>query len=180
MLPPLATVVDAALFGMIVSEASLLRASSRVRGYVDQQITYGMSTVVLPESNRRLPQRPVIAVTSVVDEDGAALAEDTDWELVGDRIETSMRGPLTVNYSHGLAVLPDELIELVCTVAARIGNMPTELQAGVQQQGAGPYQLTYGFDSHKAASGLTQGEKDVLDRIWPRLPRTLTMGAPAQ
>ena len=179
MLSPLATVADAAAFGLTVAEASLLRASTRVRGYVDQQITFGTSTVVLPESNRRLPQRPVIAVTSVVDEDGVTLTDGTDWELVGDRIETGARGRLTVTYSHGLIDLPDELIELVCTVAARIGNMPAELQTGVQQQGAGPFQTTYGFDSHKAASGLTQGEKDVLNRLWPRLPRTLTMGAPA-
>lgn len=179
MLSPLATSVDATLFGLTVTDAALLRASTRVRTYVDQQITYGTSTVVLPRSNRRLPQRPVVAVSSVVDEDGVTLTEDTDWELDGDTIATTSTDKLTVTYEHGLTELPDALVELVCTIGARIDNMPTGLQSGVQQQGAGPFQQTYGWDSHKAASGLTQGEKDTLDRIWPRIPRTITMGAPA-
>lgn len=179
MLSPLATSFDATLFDLTVTNAALLRASNRVRAYVDQQITYGTSTVVLPRSNRRLPQRPVVAVSSVVDEDGATLTEDTDWELDGDTITTTSTDKLTVTYEHGLTELPDALVEVVCTIGARIQNMPAELQAGAQQQGAGPFQVTYGWDSHKAASGLTQGEKDALDRIWPRTPRTITMGAPA-
>ena len=99
--------------------------------------------------------------------------------LVNDRIDTSRRGRLTVTYTHGLMGLPDELTELVCSVAARMGGMPAELQAGVQSQGAGPFQQTYGWDSYKAASGLTEGEKQVLARYWPRLPRTITLGSPA-
>lgn len=178
MLPALATTVDATALGLTVTEASLLRASTRVRTYIDQDITYDVSTVVLPQSNRRLPQRPAIAVTTVVNADGATLTEDTDWELDGDTIATTATGKLTVTYEHGLIETPDALVELVCTVAARISNMPTQLQSGVQQQGAGPFQTTYGWDSHKAASGLTQGEKETLDRIWPRIPRTITMGAP--
>lgn len=179
MLPLLATTADATDFGLTVTEAALRRASTRVRTYVDQEITLGSSTVVLPQSNRRLPQRPVVTVATVVDEDGVTLTEDTEWELDGDRISTMATGKLTVTYTHGLSTIPDDLVELVCTVAARITNMPTELQGGVQQQGAGPFQTTYGWDSHKAASGLTQGEKDTLNRIWPRIPRTITLGAPA-
>lgn len=179
MLPALATSWDASAFGLTVSDAALLRASARVRTYVDQQITYGTSTVILPQSNRRLPQRPVIDVSAVVDSDGVTLTETTDWELDGDTIATTSTDKLTVTYTHGLVEAPDALVELVCTIGARIDSMPAGLQSGVQQQGAGPFQQTYGWDSHKAASGLTQGEKDTLDRIWPRIPRTLTMGAPA-
>ena len=178
-LPALASTADAAEYGLTVTAASLLRASARIRGHVRQQITYGVSTVVLPESSRRLPERPVVSVESVTGEDGAALVAGTDYELVGDRIETARPGRLTVTYTHGLMGLPDELTELVCTVAARMGGMPTELQAGVQSQGAGPFQQTYGWDSYKAASGLTEGEKQVLARYWPRLPRTITLGSPA-
>lgn len=174
----LATVRDAAMLDLIVTYGALMRASARIRGHVGQQITRGTSTTVLPRSNRRLPQRPVVSVTSVLDEDGVALDADA-WELQGDRIVTDYQGRLTVTFEHGLSVLPDELVELVCSVAARIGGMPAELISGVQQQGAGPYQLTYGWDAHKAASGLTQGEKDVLDRYWPRLPRTIVLGSPA-
>lgn len=178
-LPALASTADAAEYGLTVTTASLLRASARIRGHVRQQITYGASTTILPWSNRRLPERPVVSVESVTDEDGVTLTEGTDWKLVGDRIDTSSTGRLTVAYTHGFTALPDELVELVCTVAARMGGMPAELQAGVQSQGAGPFQQTYGWDSYKAASGLTEGEKQVLARYWPRLPRTITLGSPA-
>ena len=175
----LATTSDAALFDLTVTDGALMRASARIRGHVRQQITYGASTTILPWSNRRLPERPVVSVESVTDEDGVTLTEGTDWKLVGDRIDTSSTGRLTVAYTHGFTALPGELVELVCTVAARMGGMPAELQAGVRSQGAGPFQQTYGWDSYKAASGLTEGEKQVLARYWPRLPRTITLGSPA-
>lgn len=174
----LATVSDAAMLDLIVTDGALMRASARIRGHVRQQISYGTSTTVLPWSNRRLPERPVVSVESVTDEDGVMLTEGTDWALVGDMIDTSSTGRLTVAYTHGFTALPDELVELVCSVAARIGGMPSELQAGVQSQGAGPFQQTYGWDSYKAASGLTEGEKQVLARCLPRLPRTITLGSP--
>lgn len=177
----LATTSDAALFDLTVTDGALMRASARIRGHVRQQITYGASTTILPWSNRRLPERPVVSVESVTDEDGVTLTEGTDWKLVGDRIDTSSTGRLTVAYTHGFTALPDELVELVCTVAARIGGMPAELTAGVQSSGAsGPFSgPTYGWDSFKAASGLTEGEKAALDRYFPRLPRTIALGSPA-
>lgn len=179
MLEPLASAADAADYGITVTAAGLARASARIRGHVRQRITYGTSTVTLPASDRRLPERPVVSVESVVSEDGTALVAGTDYELVGDRIDTARTDRLTVTYTHGLGTLPDDLVELVCTVAARMGGMPAELQAGVQQQGAGPFQQTYGWDAYKAASGLTEGEKQVLARYWPRLPRTITLGSSA-
>lgn len=179
MLEPLASAADAADYGITVTAAGLARASARIRGHVRQRITYGTSTVALPASDRRLPERPVVSVESVVSEDGTALVAGTDYELVGDRVDTARTDRLTVTYTHGLGTLPDDLVELVCTVAARMGGMPAELQAGVQQQGAGPFQQTYGWDAYKAASGLTEGEKQVLARYWPRLPRTITLGSSA-
>lgn len=179
MLEPLASAADAADYGITVTAAGLARASARIRGHVRQRITYGTSTVTLPASDRRLPERPVVSVESVVSEDGTALVAGTDYELVGDRVDTARTDRLTVTYTHGLGTLPDDLVELVCTVAARMGGMPAELQAGVQQQGAGPFQQTYGWDAYKAASGLTEGEKQVLARYWPRLPRTITLGSSA-
>ena len=172
---PLASTNDALMFGLTLSEGSLLRASARIRGHVRQQITSGTSTVVLPESNRRLPERPVQSVVSVTGEDGAAVS----WVLVGDRVESPAAGRLTVTYTHGWPLLPDELVELVCTVAARLKSLPEQLVAGTQQQGAGPFQQTYGWDSYKAASGLTEGEKVVLARYFPQAPRTISMGRPA-
>ena len=177
MLQPLASVADAADFGLTVTEAAIRRASARIRGHVRQQITAGTSTTVLPASERVLPERPVQSVESVTDADGNAVT----YTLESARIVTESAGRLTVTYSHGFYVLPDELVELVCTVAARLGGMPAELVAGVQSGGsAGPFSApTYGWDSYKAASGLTEGEKAVLRRYWPKVPRTITLGSPA-
>ena len=176
MLPALASPGDALAFGLTVTYEALMRASARIRGHVRQQITYGTSTVALPESSRRLPERPVLSVESVLDADGVALVEGTDWELVGDRIESSRRGRLTVTYVHGMTDLPDDLVEVVCSAAYRLDSIPAALVAGTQQEGTGPWQHTYGFDSHKGTSGLTAGEKEVLARYWPRLPRTIPLG----
>ena len=112
---------------------------------------------------------------------GTVLVDGTDWELVGDRIATSATGRLTVAYTHGLTTLPDELVELVCMVAARIDASPTTsaIAQGVQQQTSGPFSIGYGWDSYKAQSGLTEGEKQVLGSYWPKLPRTITLGSPA-
>ena len=182
MLEPLASAADAADYGITVTAAGLARASARIRGHVRQRITYGTSTVTLPASDRRLPERPVVSVESVVGEDGTALVAGTDYELVGDRIDTARTDRLTVTYTHGLGTLPDDLVELVCSVAARIeatsGAAGAAVAAGVTQDSAGPFQRSYGFDSYKAQSGLTAGEKEVLDRYWPRLPQIIVTGRP--
>lgn len=174
-LPPLAYADDAAGYGLTVDGPSLARASARIRGHVRQQITAGASTTILPASDRVLPERPVQSVESVTDADGNAV----EFTLEGARIVTAASGRLTVAYTHGFDALPDELVELVCTMAHRLGSIPAALVAGTQQEGAGPWQHTYGFDSHKAASGLTSGEKEVLARYWPRIPRTIVLGSPA-
>jgi hypothetical protein len=40
--------------------------------------------------------------------------------------------------------------------------------SGVQQETAGSESVTFGFDSYKAISDLTAGEKAVLDRLFPK------------
>ena len=175
----LASLLDADDYGLSgVTESSLARASARIRGHLRQQVTRGTSTIVLPESSRCLPERPVVAVSSVVDENGVTLPVN-GWELVGDRILAATPGRLTVTYQHGFQPLPDDLIELTCSIALRLASIPTALVAGTQQEGTGPWQHTYGFDSHKATSGLTAGEKEVLARYWPAVPRTISLGSPA-
>lgn len=77
----------------------------------------------------------------------------------------------------------DELVELTCAIAARLGNVPDAVAQGVQQtqQSAGPFQqgATYGWDAWKAQADLTAGERAVLKRMFPPIPRTIVMGSPA-
>lgn len=164
-----------------LSAIDLRRASARIRGYLGQDISSGTSTVTARGPVFRLPQRPVNSVSSVADENGTTLAHTIE----GSIITTAHLGMVTVTYTHGLAALPDELIELVCQVAARLkGNAAnTALASGVQQQQqtAGVFQsgVTYGWDAWKSQAGLTQGEKDTLNRYFPRLPQIITMGPAA-
>ena len=175
MLPALATVADAAAFDLDVTDGALLRASVRVRAYTGQQISAGTSTVTLRGPVCRLPQRPVTAVTSVTDEDGVVLAS-TDYELApGGTLSVDDTGLLTVTYSHGFAVIPDEVVEVVCTVAARLSVSNEALASGVQQEQSGSASQTFGWDAWKAQSSLTSEEKAVLDRLFPKMPGLVVM-----
>lgn len=174
MLPALATVEDAEAFGRTVSAVSLLRASTRVRAFVGQQVSDGTSTVTLRGTLARLPQRPVRSVTSAVDEDGAPV----EYVLTGGGvIEFRDRCEVTVTYVHGFedGTLPDELVELVCTIAARLESVDPALASGVTQEQSGSASQTFGWDAWKAQSSLTAEEKAVLTRLFPRVPRTLVM-----
>ena len=179
MLYPLVSTAEATELGFTtISSAALLRASIRVRGYVGQQITPGTSTITARGPVFRLPERPVTAVASVTRVvDGLALA----YERSGADVTVDYLGFVTVSYSHGMASLPDEMVELVCQIAARLGGQDSSsaLAQGIQQQAAGQFSVGYGWDAWKAQAGLTQGEKDTLDRYWPKLPAPISMGGPA-
>ncbi len=173
----LVTVADAADWGLDLTLPQLRRASARIRGYLGQDISFGSSTVTARGPVFRLPQRPVNTVTAVMDSDGVAL----EYESEGSIITTECLDMVTVTYTHGLATLPDELIELVCQVASRIASdtANTNLASGVQQTSAGPFAVTYGWDAWKAQAGLTAGEKNTLQRYFPRLPQIIVMGPAA-
>lgn len=168
MLLPLATGMDAAEFGMTVTQESLADASARVREYVRQDFAAGTFTATARGERFRLPNRPVAGVQSVVDEDGNVLGGG-DWSLrPGGWVEVPGRtGWLTVTYTSSGDV-PAGLARVVCQVASRIMSQPAGLTAGAQQQSAGPFQQTFGWDSHVGSSGLTAGERRSLDRLFPR------------
>lgn len=171
MLPPLATEADATAFGLTVTDAALRRASVRVRAYVGQQITYGTSTITGEGPTFRLPERPVVSVDTVEDSDGTELTEGTQWVLApGGTLVTNMVDTLTVTYTHGMAQPPDALIELVCTIAARLDSTDDSVAAGVQQESSGSVSQTFGWDAWKGIAELTAGEKAALDRLYPKLP----------
>ena len=168
----LVTQAEALGWGFSVSDVALRRASARVRGHLSQQISSGASTITARGPVFRLPQRPVVSVESITDANGAPV----EYELAGSQVTTDNLGLLTVAYTHGYATLPDELAELVCQIASRLGAPNEALAQGVQTQSAGGFSVGYGWDAWKAQAGLTQGEKDTLARYWPRLPQIITAG----
>lgn len=168
MLPALADQTDATAFGFgTITSGAFNRASARVRAYTGLSFTDATYVTLGRGPKIQLPERPVASVTSVVDEDGDAV----EFELrVGGMLEVASGETVTVTYVAGFASLPDALVEVVCSIAARLDTVDPAAAAGVQQETGGSESVTFGFDSYNAISDLTTGEKRALDRLFPRRP----------
>lgn len=161
-----------------LAELFLGVASAAVRDAAGCPISRMTSTVALfgdCGTRLALPGQPVISVTTVI-LDGITLVAGTDWalangELIRRRGWASLRllpSPVTVTYVHGLAVVPADLVDLVCRMVA------TALQAAAGEDGEGlavddvtaerlgDYSVSYDADS-----GLT--EMDLSTRTRKRL-----------
>jgi len=180
----LASTVDAIRLGYTLpagdAEALLRRASARIRRAAKQHISSITSTVrVRVEGGVAvLPGNPITAVTSVTQltEDGGAAV--TGWRWDGrDQVHGINTSPTTnlpvmarwptdvlVTYTHGWTTIPDELLDLVCSIAARIGSVPASggMEAGVRSESIDDYSVTYAVEALDAASGLLPGEEDEL------------------
>lgn len=174
-LPALATAADLTDYGYDSVPAGMLdRASVRVRRYTGQQITAGSSVVTLPGPSYHLPQRPVNEVTSVQTLDGG----DVEYELCyGGYVRPRFKRfhPIVVGYNHGYDTLPDAVIEVVCSVAARMSATPAAVGSGAQTEQAGGESVTWGSDAYAGTTGLTRAERKELDRLFPRIPKTVRL-----
>jgi hypothetical protein len=152
----------------------LPRASERVRRFTDQTVTYVEDDEVVLYQPYRLPQRPVVSVSSVKNSDGEEL-DASDWTLkpAGFLDISQNTGPVTVTYSHGFETLPGKLTELVCSIASRMAASTDSLAQGVRSEQAGGEMITYGADAYAGVTSLTSEEKVSLDRLFTRLPRTV-------
>jgi len=131
-LAPLASTDDLAARGITFDDTEsstvdtfLREASSAVREAAGCAISQATSTVTL-EGHRdialRLPAPPVQSVSSVL-LDGSAV---TDYRLAGGTLyracgwRTQCLGPsvVTVEYQHGLPVVPEDIVGYVCVLVA--------------------------------------------------------------
>ncbi|MCR3732193.1 hypothetical protein FHS35_009111 [Streptomyces umbrinus] len=133
-LPPLATVADLEARGLTVDPTEtvivgtfLAEASAAVREAAGVPISETTSTVDLegPDDSQwlTLPGPPIQSVATV-ELDGQAV---TDWRLRSHRLWreygwTSGYGPseVSVTQTHGLPDVPDDLVGLVCRIAAAV------------------------------------------------------------
>jgi hypothetical protein len=133
-LEPLATVADLEARGLTVEPGEtaivgvyLAEASTAVREAAGVPISQTTSTIDLegPDDSQwlTLPGPPIQAVASV-EIDGQAV---TDWRLRSHRLWraggwTTGRGPseVTVVQTHGLPTVPDDIVGLVCRIAAAV------------------------------------------------------------
>ncbi|MCG6499459.1 hypothetical protein [Kitasatospora sp. A2-31] len=169
-LPPLATSADATAYGYTLpaadADALLARASARIRRAAGQPITASTSTVRLAEHDGvvTLPGPPVTAVASVVAVacDGTTSALSW-WCWDGDQLTVPCgTGQVEVVYTHGYTVVPDGVVELTCSVAARFGAAPAGADGLLRSEQIDDYSRTFATEAIAAAGDLLPGERDAL------------------
>lgn len=176
-LDPLATVADLEARGVTVddSEADAVAtyldvASAIVRDAAGSPISRTTSTVTLegePVQRLHLPGPPIQSV-SAVSVDGV---EVTDWRLVSDALVRAAgwardRTPslVEVSYTHGLSMVPADVVDLVCRLA---GQALAALRSGdamgraVSQERIGDYTVTYA-DTETGTMTLTAFQRQRL------------------
>lgn len=164
------------------AEALLDDASALVRDYTNQDFSRtDNDTAVLraQQGEIRLPQRPVLDVTSVVAL-GAGGAPDlpiVGWEWDGlDIVRTLTVSPVInlpevwieddldaypgtyrVTYSHGAAVVPAAVVAVIAAMALRTLTAPS-IMGGVTGETVGPY--SYRTDGSGVGTAVTMNDAD--------------------
>ncbi|MFH9728310.1 hypothetical protein ACH4M4_35930 [Streptomyces sp. NPDC017254] len=183
-LAPLATLADLDARGLTVEPAEetivgtyLDVASTAVREAAGTPISQATSTVTVegePGQWLTLPGQPVTAVAAVL-MDGEAV---TDWRLVSGRLWracgwTSGCGPslVDITQTHGLAVVPADIVDLVCrmTAGALKAQRAEEDGSGlaadkvITSERLGDYAVTYASDGRITEMELPQHWRERLE-----------------
>lgn len=181
-LPPLATLADLQARGITVTagETALATlylevASARVRDAAGSPVLSTTSTVDLPApsgTRLRLPGPPVTGVTAVA----IGGVPVSDWRRDGQDVWRrdgwrGCDGPTTVTatYTHGLAAVPADIVDLVCRMvagalaAARDAADGTGLAVDdVLSERIDDYSVTYRASSALPGLSVPEGERELL------------------
>ena len=89
----------------------------------------------------RLVQRPVIEINDVTDIDGVTI----DFTFDGHQsiYELGSYSPVIVDYDHGSATIPDDVVAVVAGMVVRTLLVPDDAAAGIQQQSVGPFSQSF-------------------------------------
>jgi len=128
-----------------------------------QKFEVGESTVRLfpKDGIVRLIQRPVIDVVDVTDLDGNSI--DYTWDGHQSLYDLGSYSPVTVNYEHGSATIPDDVVAVVAGMVARTLSISPDAAAGVQQQTVGPFSQSYASWAVGAQVMMSPAEAKVAD-----------------
>ncbi|MER7963603.1 hypothetical protein [Streptomyces ardesiacus] len=181
-LAPLATTADLEARGLTVdpSEASVVNvylgvASAAVREAAGAAISRTTSTLTLEGPTGQwltLPGPPIVSVASV-SIDGRPV---TDWRLRSERLWRAAGwsgcepSEVEVTQTHGLADVPEDIVDLVCrmTAAALVryrsedGGEGLAADKEVTSERLGDWSVTYGSDGRVSEMELTQFWRDRL------------------
>lgn len=144
-LPPLATTSDLLARNIVIpsdmdSSVVLASATDAVRDAAGCPIVQATSTatlIVTDPCELNLPAGPVASVAAIT-VGGTPL---TGWTKVGDTVIFNATAPTwpsttsfpleaVVTYTHGLPIVPADIVDLVCQVAAIMGNQNGDPGAG--------------------------------------------------
>lgn len=167
-LAALATLQDLASRGISLADCKgdpttiLASVSEAVRDAAGCAILSTESTITIPATDDQwldLPGGPVTAVGSVNIASDAALVQGTDYVMVGDSLwrqqgwlspnTTPPYAPamVTVTLTHGLAMVPEDIVDLVCSFASVALTQADEgdygLKASIQAEHMGDYSVTW-------------------------------------
>jgi len=172
------------------AERAIQEATNAIREYcrqwlhpvTDATVTFDVLT---PRYNLLLPQLPVVAITSVL-ENGVTLTAPDDYTVTqdgqllrhGGGRWTRGAGAVVVSYSYGYATLPEIIGDIATRAACRVfqaglRTAQTEAVPGVNAQTLGDFSVTFGAESYggvsegvmgvSAARMLLLSEKDMLN-----------------
>lgn len=160
-LNPLATTADLQVRGITIPDGIdvnrlLVAASTVVREAAGAPISQLTSTVTLPGSHSRwldLPGGPVTEVTSITVngvevtnwtlEDGAVF-RDSGWQFF-ERPWPWTAAPtrVEVTYTHGLAEVPEDIVDLVCSLVAMRLAAPYDVDPRVASEAIDDYRVSF-------------------------------------
>jgi len=171
------------------AERAIAEAAGAIREYCRQwlhpvAVDAFTFDLLQPRWNILLPQLPVGAIISVV-EDGDTLTAGDDYTLTqdGQLLRQGGRwaigaGSVVVTYSYGFGTVPDIIRDIATRAACRVyqAGLRTAAQqgvAGIGSLGLGDYQVSFGAESYggvsegimgvSAARMLLLSEKDMLN-----------------
>lgn len=177
-LAPLATTADLTTRGIDVSDtakvdALLDAASDRVRDAAGSPIAQTIATVSLPgtcSARLEVPVRPVVSVQSA-SVDGTAV---TDFKLVDGALWRAagwqarwdgIPSTVTVTLTAGLAEVPADIVDLVCSLVAAALAAELGRPAGVQSESIDDYQVSYATGDEAAVTVMDLPDRT---RAWLR------------
>lgn len=159
------------------ADTALASASEAVREAAGCPISETTSTVKLTGSYERyleLPGGPVTNVDTVTTNDVAV----TGWRLIDDKLYRSWGwqfpqpdtgfcfdtgpGQLVVTYTHGLAVVPEDIIDLVCSMVAMRAATPYDVDARVTSEAIDDFRQTFAAAGGGSAYQLPEATREWL------------------
>lgn len=158
---------------VVRADSILTDVSASVRRFCGQDFTQATTTdrLAVRRGRVRLPQWPVTAVSAVADINANPVLfswVDGDIVTLSQNLDSFTFEPwsngfthVDVTYTHGYAILPDDIVGIVCQIAARVLGSPPE-QSGKQSEEIGDYSYSLGAAAAAGPVGLLPAEREAL------------------